>query len=271
MQPTSSLEAVAFDVDGTVAETEDLHRRAFNLAFAMHGVPLAWDASEYRRLLKVAGGKERIAHSLAAHRISLHAHHVAAIHATKTDFYAELLGFEGAPWRPGVLRIMNGARRRGVPLAIATTTTDSNLDPLFAPVMGPGWRSAFGAIVAGDAVARKKPAPDVYLEVVRRLGIRAANCVVFEDSAAGIQSARRAGCVVVSTPSAWLPDDDLGEADLRLEHLGDVGALWEREHPELGERWLSLEGLESWRRRRMPSALMTDPGEPARPRGEAGL
>lgn len=260
-----NLDALVFDVDGTVAETEDLHRRAFNLAFARSGVPLAWDAREYRRLLKVAGGKERIARSLAEHEKPLPAPDIARIHAAKTIIYAELLGAEGAPWRPGVLRLMRDAGRRGVPLAIATTTTEANLDPLFKPVMGMGWRRAFAAIVAGDAVARKKPAPDAYLLVVRQLGIRAARCVVFEDSAAGIRSARGAGCVVVSTRSAWLPDDDLRQADLQLQHLGDFGALWEREHPLLRERWLSFKGLEAWYRRHMEPALVAEPRWPPRP------
>lgn len=249
-----TLDALAFDVDGTVAETEDLHRRAFNLAFSQHGVSIAWDATEYRKLLKVTGGKERIARSLAEHGIRLPAPQIAELHATKTAAYERLLATEGATWRPGVLRIMRAARERGVPIAIATTTTEANLDPLFRTVMGPQWRSAFAAIVAGDAVALKKPAPDVYLQVVRQLGIAAPRCVAFEDSAAGVRSARAAGCVVVATRSAWLADDDLSGADLHLEHLGDLGELWENEHPLLRERWLTLDGLESWHRGRLARA-----------------
>jgi beta-phosphoglucomutase-like phosphatase (HAD superfamily) len=148
-----------------------------------------------------------------------------------------------------VLRLIRDARRLGLKLAIATTTTDANLDPLFEPVLGREWRLYFAAIAAGDAVPRKKPAPDIYVEVVKRLGRKASHCVAFEDSAAGVQSARAAGCAVVSTRSRWLPDDDLEGADLRLEHLGDVGALWEREHPLLRTRWLSAKGLVLWHER----------------------
>lgn len=262
-----TLDALVFDVDGTVAETEDLHRRAFNLAFARHGIELSWNAREYRRLLGVAGGKERIARSLAEHETPLPAQDIARIHATKTAIYTELLAAEGAPWRPGVLRLMRDARRRGVPLAIATTTTEANLDPLFSPVMGAEWRSAFAAVVAGDAVARKKPAPDAYLRVIQLLGARAAHCIVFEDSTAGVRSARGAGCIVVATPSAWLADDDLREADLRLQHLGDFGALWEQKHPLLRERWLSFQGLESWYRLYMEPALIAEPRRAIRPAG----
>ena len=253
------LEAIIFDVDGTVAETEDLHRRAFNLAFTRHGVELAWDARAYGRLLRVPGGKERIARSLAEHEMPRPLAEIAAIHATKTAIYTEMLAAEGAPWRPGVLRLMRDARRLGLKLAIATTTTDANLDPLFEPVLGRGWRLYFAAIVAGDAVPRKKPAPDIYIEVVKRLGRKASRCVAIEDSAAGVQSASAAGCAVVSTRSRWLPDDDLEAADLRLEHLGDVGSLWDRVHPQLRTRWLSAKGLMIWHER------VIEGGQPPRP------
>ncbi|MGZ5042028.1 MAG: HAD-IA family hydrolase [Usitatibacter sp.] len=244
------LEALVFDVDGTVAETEDLHRRAFNLAFARHGIDIAWDAREYRRLLRIAGGKERIAHSLAEHETPRPRAEVAEIHATKTRFYEMMLGAEGAPWRTGVRRVMLEARRQGLRLALATTTTEANLEPLFAPVLGAAWRSNFHAIVAGDAVARKKPAPDVYVEALRRLGAHASRAVAFEDSKAGVESARAAGLAVIATPSRWLSSDDLSEADLVLEHLGDAGMFWDQPHPLVRKRWLSARDLPAWHARR---------------------
>ena len=240
------LDALIFDVDGTVAETEALHRRAFNLAFERHGIDLAWDAKEYRRLLRVHGGKERIARSLAEHEMPRPREEVASVHATKTSIYESLVAEEGAPWRPGVARLMAEAQRRGLRLAIATTTTDANLEPLFAPVMGRGWRARFAAIVAGDMVAHKKPAPDIYVETVKRLRTTPGRCVAFEDSAAGVASARDAGCVVIATRSEWLANDDLREAHLQVAHLGDCGRLWEQEHPALRRRWLSAKGLVAW-------------------------
>ena len=243
------LSALIFDVDGTVAETEDLHRRAFNLAFADLGIDFRWDANEYRRLLAIHGGKERIARALAEHEEPRSPAFVAAVHAAKTRIYGELISAEGAPWRPGVRRLMDEARAAGLRLALATTTTEANLEPLFAPVLGRGWRSRFDAVVAGDAVARKKPAPDVYLEALRRLRVRAREAMAVEDSEAGVTAARAAALAVIATPSAWLARDDISQADIVLEHLGDAGALWERPHPFLGQRWASVKSLSAWRER----------------------
>ncbi len=244
------LEALVFDVDGTVAETEDLHRRAFNLAFDLHEVELSWDAREYRRMLRVHGGKERIAKALAEVGGARPAEEVAAIHASKTRFYAMQLASGLTPWRPGVRRLMDEARQRGLRLALATTTTLANLEPLFAHVLGAGWRSHFAAIVAGDMVRHKKPAPDVYEEALRRLQVEPDRVVAFEDSAAGVASARTAGIAVVATPSAWLAGDDLAAADLVLEHLGDPACPWSEPHPVLRQRWVALKSLASWHEQR---------------------
>ena len=244
------LEALIFDVDGTVAETEDLHRRAFNLAFDLHEVELAWDAREYRRMLRVHGGRERIARALAELGVHRPAEELASIHASKTRFYTLLLSSGATAWRPGVRRLMDEARQAGLRLALATTTTHANLDPLFAPVMGAGWRACFSAIVAGDMVARKKPSADVYVEALRRMQVPAERAVAFEDSCAGVESARAAGLAVIATPSAWLAGDDVSGAELVLDHLGDPGRLWDECHPQLRSRWLSVAALATWHEQR---------------------
>ena len=244
------LEALIFDIDGTVAETEDLHRRAFNLAFEEHEVELAWDAREYRRLLRVHGGCERIASALAELGTYRPPEELAAIHAAKTRYYTMLLGSRATPWRPGVRRLMQEAGEAGMGVALATTTTQANLDPLFVPVLGKGWRALFAAIVAGNMVPRKKPAPDVYVEALWSMGVRAESAVAFEDSAAGVASARAAGVAVVATPSAWLAGDDLSAADLVVEHLGDPARPWSEPCPVLGQHWVALEALGSWHEQR---------------------
>jgi HAD superfamily hydrolase (TIGR01509 family) len=243
------LEALLFDVDGTVAETEGLHRRAFNLAFERHGIDIRWDEPEYRRLLRVHGGKERIGRSLAEHEEPRPAAEIAAIHSTKTRIYDELLKTEGVAWRPGVRRLMGEAKRAGLRLALATTTSEANLEPLFAPVLGPGWRAQFEAIVTGDATPRKKPAPDVYLEALKRLRLKPLEAIAFEDSRAGVEAARSAGIPVVAVPSRWLAGDDLSGADLVLQDLGDAGALWSESHPVVRNRWLSARHLIAWHAR----------------------
>jgi len=200
--PDHKLAALIFDVDGTLAETEELHRAAFNAAFAAAGLPWVWDIPLYARLLKVTGGKERIAHYLTmlTNVPTLDKSAIAALHADKTARYTALVDQGGLALRPGVAALVQSARAAGLHLAIATTTSRPNVDALLSRTFGD---NPFDVIVAGDEVASKKPAPDVYIEALRRLDLPAAVCVAIEDTEQGLASALGAGLRCVVTKSVY--------------------------------------------------------------------
>ncbi len=221
------LTTLIFDVDGTLADTErDGHRVAFNQAFAEAGLDWRWDSDLYRRLLAVSGGKERILYYLEQVRPDNAvpgdpAEFVARLHVAKTRIYTDMLAQGVIPLRPGVRRLLNEARRGGFRLAIATTTTPDNVTALLEHSLGsqaPGW---FEVIAAGDIVAHKKPAPDIYLYAMRRMGVSADECLAFEDSGNGLQSARAAGLATVITISDYTRDHDFDGAVLVLDSLGE--------------------------------------------------
>src|SRR3954471_5159223 len=194
--------ALIFDVDGTLAETEELHRQAFNHAFARHGLDWQWDRGVYKDLLRVTGGKER---SRAHHqRLRIAAPlsdvDIAELHRIKTAHYAELVETGCCPLRPGVTDLLIAARARGQRLAVAATPPPrtieapaarphGNSDALVSRALGRRWAADFDAIVAGDDVRLKKPAPDVYVEILARLELEASDCVALEDSANGMIAA----------------------------------------------------------------------------------
>ncbi len=195
------LKALIFDVDGTLAETEALHRQAFNDSFATAGLPWVWDEALYGRLLEITGGKERIGHYVrSAGRAALAADAIAALHADKTRRYARLIEQGGLALRPGVRRLLDEAQAAGVRLAIATTTSRPNVDALLQATLG---GQPFEVIAAGDEVAAKKPAPDVYRLALQRLGLPAADCLALEDTANGLRSALGAGLACIVTCSAY--------------------------------------------------------------------
>lgn len=217
--------ALIFDVDGTLAETEDAHRLAFNAAFAEAGLDWVWDVALYRRLLDVTGGKERIRFHLdQAGLPPLPLDAIARLHARKTELYVAHVDAGRLALRPGIARLIGQARAAGVPLAIATTTSLANVESLLRSTLGadsPGW---FAAIGAGDMVARKKPAPDVYEWVLGRLGLPPARCVAFEDSRNGLDAALAAGLPTVITVSRYTDDQSFPGALAVLDHLGEPDA-----------------------------------------------
>lgn len=218
--------ALIFDVDGTLAETEELHRQAFNHAFARHGLDWQWDRAVYKDLLRVTGGKERMRayHGRFEIATPLSDVDIAELHRIKTAHYAELVETGCCRLRPGVIELLTAAKSRGQRLAIATTTSHGNIDALLSRALGVGWAAEFDAIVAGDDVRHKKPAPDVYLETLARLKLDAADCVAIEDSANGLISASRAGIPVLITRSMFLADDDFSAARCVLDDLSELAA-----------------------------------------------
>ena len=216
------LAALIFDVDGTLAETEDLHRDAFNAAFAAAGLDWHWERAHYARLLEVTGGKERIAfHQRLAGLPPLDAAMIAGLHADKTARYTARIRDGGLALRPGIRRLLAEAAQAGIRLAIATTTTRANVEALLAAASP---LPAFEAIAAGDEVPAKKPAPDIYLLALRLLGLPAAACVAVEDTANGVASAVGAGLRCLVTTSAYGGAGPFPGATAVVSSLGEPGA-----------------------------------------------
>jgi HAD superfamily hydrolase (TIGR01509 family) len=209
------LKALIFDVDGTLAETEERHRLAFNEAFAREGLDWVWDEALYAELLKVTGGKERIRafiETLAPERLGEADALAPRLHAHKTQIYTQAVAAGGAPLRPGMAALVAAARAKGLALAIATTTTPANVDALLTPALGRDWRAMFAIVAAGDMVAAKKPAPDVYHLALKGLALPAQAALALEDSRNGVRAAKAAGVPVVAVRSRYAARDDLDDA-----------------------------------------------------------
>jgi HAD superfamily hydrolase (TIGR01509 family) len=218
----NDLRALLFDFDGTVAETERFgHRVAYNEAFAELGLPERWEEGVYGALLSVAGGRERLEAFFERARPELghveRAELARRVHAAKRRRF-DAIGPRLEP-RPGVARLVAEARERGLRLAIATTAAPEGVAAFFAghPALG----EAFDVVAAGDEVAHKKPAPDIYLLALERLGCEASQALALEDSAIGLRSARAAGLTTLVTPSGYTATELFEGAAAVLSDLGE--------------------------------------------------
>ncbi len=239
-----TIDALIFDVDGTLAETEEAHRQSFNLAFAEAGLDWNWSQDDYRVLLKVTGGKERIAHYISTLERGFSSpfgrsppeggdggssaepmNFIRRLHARKTEIYAAEVTSGAVTLRPGIESLLREAMARGVTLAIATTTSRPNVDALLTATLGPEGVTWFKAIACGDMVEAKKPAPDIYDLALNMLGIPAERAVAIEDSWNGVRSARAAGLAVIATPSLYSAGEDFSEAVAVTKPEAIVGVL----------------------------------------------
>jgi len=222
----AELQALLFDVDGTLADTErDGHRVAFNRAFAEAGLDWDWDVPLYGKLLKVTGGKERIRFFLDEFnrdfaRPAGFDDFVAGLHKAKTRFYTAMLDEGAIPLRPGVLRILEEARAAGMRMAVATTTTPENVTALLRSTLGADGESWFELIAAGDIVPAKKPAPDIYVWAMEKMGLKPEQCAAFEDSDNGVKSVLAAGIrTLVVTVNDYTASQNFDGSTLVVDQL----------------------------------------------------
>lgn len=199
------MKALIFDVDGTLADTEDAHRKAFNDAFVEFKFDWNWDRTLYKKLLKVTGGKQRIRFFLEDHDPEFLKQDkiddlILSLHQTKTKYFIERLQNGQVPLRPGIEDLIKEARAQNLTIAIATTTTPINVRTLLTVNLGEDSLNWFACIGDGGEVPILKPEPDVYNWVLDKLGLQAHETLSLEDSRNGLVASQRANipCLVVT-------------------------------------------------------------------------
>ena len=244
--------ALIFDVDGTLANTEDDgHRPAFNAAFKDNGLDWNWDIELYHKLLKVAGGRERILHYindyLPAEKRPDNADELAkAMHKAKTGFYVQYLEEGKIPLRPGIKRVILEAREKGLKMAIATTTSPENITGLIDGNLGKGAMSWFEVVGHGGNCPDKKPDPQVYHFVLKEMGLSASDCVAFEDSEIGLKAAGAAGIDTIITENDITRGHDFSGAVVVLSDMGEPGKpcrILESKFPDRKFEYFSIDTL----------------------------
>ncbi len=227
-----ALKAIIFDVDGTLADTEDGHRKSFNKAFAENGLDWNWDVALYDKLLKVTGGKERIKYFVSDFlpdfsKPADYEVFVKNLHVVKTGHYTAMLREGAIPLRPGIKQLIGDARKAGITLAIATTTSPENVSALLEVGLGKDWESYFAANGCGDIVPLKKPAPDIYNWVLNELKLAPSDCIALEDSYNGLRSALAAGIKTYITTNPYTHKQDFTGAAAVFDDLSDLPRFYD--------------------------------------------
>ena len=246
------LKALIFDVDGTLAETEEGHRLAFNAAFETFGFEWQWSPSVYQGLLQVTGGKERMRHFVGTEfpdQVDRFEQHIIELHQFKQERYAEIIKGGEIQLRPGIKRLILEAREANLKLGIATTSTMLSIKTLTTSLMDKDAFDWFPSKGCAETVPSRKPDPEVYKYVLRELEVAPEESIAFEDSHIGLTAARAAQLATVVCPSRYLPGEstdgamvvlsDLGEPDSPSTHHS--GLPLERTHVTLAElrSWLN--------------------------------
>ena len=226
------LKALIFDMDGTLADTEEIHRLAFNAAFYDFGLNWDWTPDLYEELLVISGGRERIANY--AERVGLYHDRATLldfardVHRVKTGHYARMLVAGRITLRTGVRRLLREAQANRIRLAIATSSAYSNVQTLLDINLGSDWRSMFEVIATCNIIEEKKPSPAVYQYVLNEMKLPAAECIAFEDTVNGLKAATGAGLRTIITPHYFTRRHAFTNAALVVNHLGEPDQPFKR-------------------------------------------
>jgi len=249
----TELKALLWDVDGTLIDNEELHRKAFNAAFDESGLGWHWSMADYSVLLDVTGGRERITHFVRLqepHRAALAGfpEFVVQLHTLKTRIYGEMLASDAVTLRPGVARLVREAADEGVRQAIVTTTRRINVDGLLERYFGAAGSSPFSVIASGERVQHKKPAPDLYHLAIADLDLPGVSCLAIEDSANGLRAASAALVPVIITTNGYTSGEAFEGALAVVDHLGDPGTPSRCLQGSLDGASVDLAQLRHWHR-----------------------
>lgn len=220
------LKGVIFDVDGTIADTEEIHRQAFNQAFKEFNINWHWSVEDYHQILFISGGKERFKKFLyedkeLKSKIENPEKFIQELHKRKSQLYRSILENDDIQLRPGVIRLINEARDKEIKLGVATSSSMANLTTLFNKTLDIEPSELFDSIVTSDTVQDKKPSPAVYQCVLAGLGLSADVCIAIEDTQNGNLAALAAGLKTVITTHTYTTDNDFTGAAIVINHLGE--------------------------------------------------
>lgn len=212
------MRAIFFGSIGTVAETSELQRQAFNLAFKEHGLEWHWEREPYRKLLVFSGGEQRI-EAWAASQRNPKAVDAHAIHLSKSEIYRRLLSQSGLQPRSGVQQTIRSARSNGVPVGLVSATSPENVDQLISALHPHVEKDDFALLTNSTLFTNRKPAPDAYAYALQTLGLQANECVAIEDNADGLASALAAGIQCIAFPGENTADHDYSGAQQIVDHV----------------------------------------------------
>jgi HAD superfamily hydrolase (TIGR01509 family) len=221
----AEIKGIFFDQDGVIIDTErDGHRVSFNETFKEFGYDVEWGVEYYHELLQIAGGKERMKHHLHTQGFGKpvppeeEEELIKALHKRKTAMFVEMIESGRLPLRPGIKRFMKEAQDMGLKLGVCTTSNEKAAHAVAYQVLKD---IHFDFVLAGDVVAKKKPAPDIYLLGLEKSGLTPEEVIVIEDSRNGVLAAKAAGMHVVVTTNHYTEKEDVGDGDIVVTCLGD--------------------------------------------------
>ena len=220
----NNLEAVFWDVDGTMADTELCgHRVAFNLAFKDFDLDWHWNENKYLELLKISGGLNRIIHYRNESNSKLTDNECSSIQSRKRQHYKKLIESGKIKLREGVTRLINELSSFNIEQFIVTTSGRGSLEPFLNTSLR-SHLNLFSGIITYEDVKNHKPFPDAYNLAIQLSNKSHLNCIAIEDSDIGVEAAKAAkiNCLLTLPPWTSSLKKITKKANACVDSLGNI-------------------------------------------------
>ena len=219
---TNNIKAVMFGAIGVIAETSKLQFDAFNQAFKDTGLGWHWTNDAYLEMLTDPGGINRVEKYAASIGYQLEVGQAERVYNKKSQIFEELLASTDLQPRPGVAALIEQCKANSVKVAWVTTTTEQNIDAMKTALSSKLSFDDFEFILFDKHCKHKKPAPDIYIEAIKRLDEENQNAIAIEDSSSGVASVRAAQLQCLATPGDFGGKQDFSSADFLIDDLSLV-------------------------------------------------
>lgn len=216
----STITAVIFDLDGLLFDTERVADRALTLALADMGIAAPVDLYE-KMIGRTICNTARVLYAEFGEDFDAD----GAI-ARADRYFDQFIAENGIPQKPGVLELLDAIDQTGLKKAVASS---SHREYVERKLTNSGIVTRFNAIISADEVSRGKPAPDLFLKAAELLQEEPADCLVLEDSIAGVKGADAAGMTVIMVPDIIQPSEEIRSLAFQVcNSLHDVCLLLEK-------------------------------------------
>lgn len=247
-----ALNAIIFDVDGTIAETDEIHRAAFNLSFRDKGLRWHWSHSVYARLSDAQSPHDKLLKFIAEFRADeldefIRTGMFDAVIARANRHFIELIESGSVSLRAGVARLIKEARNARIKLALCTISPVNTFEVLLQNHFGLSALDIFDVVTTRETLPTAADALVAYKHTIERLGCTPNTCFAVENSEAGVRAARSAGLRVVATPGIYTSSGDFSQADVVISDLGHPAAPFQLIRGNAAmHNFVSIDALQTW-------------------------
>lgn len=211
---SSKLQAVLFDMDGLMIESEHLQSLSFKKILESHDIKPEYNDAGVIQIVGVTA-KENLKLIKDKHGLKSSVDELLLL---KNEIYNEIID-EGLEPMPGLHELIKSLKENGIKIAVASSSNRNDIEKVLRMI---DLDEVFDAVVSGAEVAHSKPSPDVFQKAATELGVPVSSCAVLEDAESGIKAGKAAGMTVIAIPSQFTVDNDFSEADYIFKSLTEL-------------------------------------------------